>query len=170
MLDTTILSYCGPFTFSTIDRLLSEFKIASQDHRISFRSYKKMISIMIEALENVAKYGEQVRCDKDRSSPFCPCCYINRNTTIIELITKNPVKNNRVEPLQKRIDHVNSQSREGLRNLYRSTITNGEFSSEGGAGLGLMEIAKIAGSKIDYRFEELSDDCSLYTFRIHFRL
>ena len=59
MLGTSVLSYQGPFSFSTIDSLLSEFKVAAQDHELSFRAYKKMISIMIEALENVTKYSGQ---------------------------------------------------------------------------------------------------------------
>lgn len=170
MLSKTILSYHGPLSFSTIDWLLSEFKIASQDHRISFKSYKKMISIMIEALENITKYSDQQRCQKDAVSEFCPSCYINLNSSIIELITKNPVRNKHVKTLRARIEHVNNQTREELKNLYRSTITNGQFSSEGGAGLGLIEIVKTAGNKIEYEFETLSEDYSLYTFRICFPL
>jgi hypothetical protein len=168
MLYKTILSYHGPISFSTIDWLLSEFKIAAQDHNIPFRSYKKMLSIMIEALENITKYSDQARCSSKAVSEFCPACYINRNTDNIELVTRNPVMNRHVEPLRARIDQVNSHSRESLTDLYRSTITNGEFSEEGGAGLGLIEIAKTAGNKIEYDFKELSADYSLYTFRIHF--
>jgi len=170
MLSKTILSYHGPLSFSTIDWLLSEFKIASQDHNIAFKTYKKMISIMIEALENITKYGDQVRCSKQRVTEFCPSCHIKQNSTIIELITKNPVKKTRVESLRARIDHVNKLSGDELKNLYRSTITNGEFSADGGAGLGLIEIARTAGNKIGYSFRPLSEDYYLYTFRIHFSL
>lgn len=170
MLSKNILSYHGPLTFSTIDWLLSEFKIASQDHRIPFRSYKKMISIMIEALENITKYGDQFGCSKHEISEFCPSCYINCNSDTIELITTNPVKKTNVKPLGDRIDFVNRQSGKELKKLYRSTITNGVFSDEGGAGLGLIEIVKTAGNKIEYTFQTLSEDYSLYTFRIHFPL
>jgi hypothetical protein len=51
MLSKSILSYQGPLSFSTIDWLLSEFKVAAQDHDLPFKTYKKMISVMIEALE-----------------------------------------------------------------------------------------------------------------------
>jgi len=47
----------------------------------------------------------------------------------------------------------------------KSTITNGEFSSKGGAGLGFIEIAKTTGNKLEYKFEGLSTGYSLYTFR-----
>ena len=45
MLSKSILSYRGPLSFSTIDWLLSEFKVAVQEHDISFKTYKKMISV-----------------------------------------------------------------------------------------------------------------------------
>ena len=167
MLNKSILSYQGPLSFSTIDWLLSEFKLAAEDHDLSFRTYKKMISIMIEALENVTKYSNQVKCNGDSSAPgFCPLCQISRNADRIELVTRNPVKKQDVAPLRTRIDRVNDHNREELKELYRSTITNGEFTPHGGAGLGFIEMAKTTGNKLEYNFESLSKEFSLYTFRV----
>ncbi len=63
MLSKSVLTYQGPLSFSTIDSLLSDFKLAALDHEIPFKSYKKMIYIMIEALENITKYSDQFVCD-----------------------------------------------------------------------------------------------------------
>ncbi len=167
MLSMSILSYQGPLSFSTIDWLLSEFKLAAEDHDLSFKTYKRMISIMIEALENVTKYTDQVKCNGESTVPgFCPLCQISRNATNIELITRNPVKKKDVAPLRTRIDNVNKQNKEELKELYMSTITNGEFTPDGGAGLGFIEMAKTTGNKLEYAFETLSRDYSLYTFRV----
>jgi len=166
MLSKSILSYQGPLSFSTIDWLLSEFKLAAEDHELSFKTYKKMISLMIEALENVTKYSEKVKCNgEDSATEFCPSCQISRSDSKIELITKNPVKNTDVAPLRSRIDRVNEQNADELKELYRSTITNGEFTPSGGAGLGFIEMAKTTGNKLEYAFESLSKEFSLYTFR-----
>ena len=165
MLHKSILSYQGPLSFSTIDRLLSEFKLAAEDHDISFKTYKKMISVMIEALENVTKYSDQLLCNGDRSSVFCPSCKISRNDSLIEMETTNPVKKQEVLSLRTRIDKINSQDSNALKELYKSTITNGEFSATGGAGLGFIEMAKTTGNKLEYAFENLSKEYSLYTFR-----
>ena len=170
MLSKSILSYQGPLSFSTIDWLLSEFKMAAQDHDLSFKAYKKMISVMIEALENITKYSDQVECKKQSESGFCPSCYINRNGTIIELITSNPVKKEDVEMLRSRIDNVNKHDRDALKELYKTTITNGEFTPKGGAGLGFIEMAKTTGNKLEYTFKNLDNDYSLYTFRVFFNL
>jgi hypothetical protein len=166
MLSKSILSYTGPLSFSTIDWLISEFKIAAQEHKIAFRTYKKMISIMIEALENISKYNDNIHCNGEVRNGFCPSCAINRNSGIIELITRNPVKDEDVDSIRYRIDLVNNRNREELQELYRSTITNGEFSAKGGAGLGFIEMAKTTGHKLEYAFEKLTEGYSLYTFRV----
>ena len=166
MLNKSILSYQGPLSFSTIDWLLSEFKLAANDNDISFKTYKKMISVMIEALENVTKYTDKLLCNGDRFSAFCPSFQMSCNDSVIEMETTNPVKKHEVSPLRTRIDNVNSQDSNALKELYKSTITNGEFSPTGGAGLGFIEMAKTTGSKLEYAFENLSKDYSLYTFRV----
>ena len=166
MLHKSILSYQGPLSFSTIDLLLSEFKLAAEDHDISFKTYKKMISVMIEALENVSKYSDKLLCNGDRSSVFCPSCKISRNDSLIEMETTNPVKTQEVKPLRTRIDKVNRQDSNALKELYKSIITNGKFSATGGAGLGFIEMAKTTGNKLEYAFENLSEEYSLYTFRV----
>jgi hypothetical protein len=171
MLSKSILSYQGPLSFSTIDWLLSEFKLAAEDHDLSFKTYKRMISVMIEALENVTKYTEEVQCNGDASSPgFCPSCQISRNANHIELMTRNPVKTEDVPPLRTIIDKVNSHDSEKLKELYISTITNGEFTPSGGAGLGFIEMAKTTGNKLEYAFENLSKEYSLYTLRVSMTL
>lgn len=166
MLSKSILSYQGPFSFSTIDWLLSEFKLVAQDHDLPFKTYKKMISVMIEALENVSKYSDQYQCNGEPSSEFCPSCKISRSDSVIEMETRNPVKNRDVNPLRTRIDEVNSQDSDALKALYKTTITNGQFSVKGGAGLGFIEMAKTTGNKLEYTFENLSKGYSLYTFRV----
>ncbi len=166
MLRKSILSYQGPLSFSTIDMLLSEFKLASQEHEISFKAYKKMISVMIEALENITKYSDQFDCRNDYADELCPTCYINRDTRSLELITSNPVRKKDVDSLRSRIDNVNKQNREELKDLYKSTMTNGEFTPKGGAGLGFIEMAKTTGNKLEYTFKDLQGEFSLYTFRV----
>jgi len=166
MLSKSVLSYRGPLSFSTIDWLLSEFKLAVKEHDISFKTYKKMISVMIEALENITKYSDQLLCNGERATGFCPSCQISCNDSLIEIEATNPVKRGEVNPLRSRIDKVNSHDSFALKELYKTTMTNGEFTPKGGAGLGFIEMAKTTGSKLEYDFENLSKEYTLYTLRI----
>ena len=166
MLSKSILSYRGPLSFSTIEWLLSEFKVHAQDYDISFKTYKKMISVMIEALENITKYCDPLLCNGEGIPGFYPSCHISCNDLVIEMEASNPVKKYEVRPLRNHIDKVNSHDSLELKELYKSTITNGKFSAQGGAGLGFIEMAKTTGSKLEYAFENLSKDYSMYTFRV----
>jgi hypothetical protein len=166
----TILSYQGPLTFSTIDWLLTRFKYVAEEYDITFRLYKKLLSVMIEALENVTKYSDQFDCDQGSKNESCPTFLLNRNDNCFELITSNPVKNKHVEPLRARIEKVNNKSRDELKELYKSTITNGKFTSKGGAGLGFIEMAKTSGNNLDYIFSKGSKGYSIYTFKVSFDL
>jgi len=140
--------------------------MVAQDHDISFKTYKKMISVLIEALENISKYSAQVHCNGKPSMGFCPSLRISRSESEIEMETKNPVKKGDEQNIRSRIDNINKQDSEELKELYKSTITDGQFSSRGGAGLGFIEIAKTTGSKLEYNFENLSKEYSIYTFRV----
>jgi len=166
MLSTPVISYQGPLSFGTIDRLLSEFKLAAQEHDLSFRVYKKVLLIMIEALENITKYNDQTPVNGNDSERFSPALYINRGTNSIELVARNPVRKKDVAPLRKRIDSVNSHQGESLKSLYREILTNGQFTKKGGAGLGFIEMAKTTGNKLEYSFDNLSTEYDLYTFRV----
>ncbi len=162
----SILSYQGPLEFSTIAWLISEFKMAANDHSLSYRAYKKMISIMIEALENIFRYCKSASGEDGPPVDCNPSFQINLLDGGVELITRNRVRQKDVAPLRERIDLVNSHNREELKQLYRETITNGQFTASGGAGLGFIEMAKASGNKLKYQFEELPAELALYTLRV----
>jgi hypothetical protein len=165
MLSESVMSYKGPLSFGTIDILLSEFKQAAEEHALPFKTYKKMISLMIEAVENVSRYSDQFSCDENMNSGFCPSLVINMDKEIIELVTRNPVRTQHVDFLRSKIDQVNDHDLAALKEHYRSVIADGKFTSKGGAGLGFIDMAKTTGKKLEYSFENLNSTYSLYTFR-----
>ena len=52
-----ILEYKGHLTFSTIGRLLTMLKHKMVQNSIKVGKYKRILSVMIEALENVYKFA-----------------------------------------------------------------------------------------------------------------
>lgn len=121
---------------------------------------------MIEALENVFKYNEFFENESYLFPNFYPSFVLEQVTDGYILTTSNPILKKDVEKLTKHIDKINSLDREGLRHLFRTTLTNGQFSSKGGAGLGFIEMAKVSGEKIEYDFEPIDNVYDYYTCRI----
>ena len=65
--------------------------------------------------------------------------------------------------LSARLSEINGMDEEILRKTYIETLCNGEMSSKGGAGLGLLSLAKKANGPIEYRFDTQDDDRELFT-------
>lgn len=169
-MDNSILKHTGLLTFSSIDTLLTQFKIVSQEYDIKFSVYKKIITVMIESLENICKYTDVYESFVRDNAHYLPTFEIRMNSRNIKLITSNPVKNDDVERLKCKIEMVNNKDREELKQLYVQTITNGKFSVKGGAGLGFIEMAKTSGNNLKYTFQGINENFSLYTFIVTFAL
>jgi hypothetical protein len=166
----SILNHTGLLTFSSIDALLAKFKFVSQEYDIRFAVYKKVLTVMIESLENVCKYTDVYEPFVHKQPEYLPTFDILINSEAIRLVTTNPVRNEDIDLLSKRIELVNNKTRDELKDLYIKTITNGKFSLKGGAGLGFIEMAKTSGRNLQYAFEPINDHYSLYTFTVTFVL
>ena len=158
-----ILDHKGLLSFSTIDTLLTKFKGVSEVHNISFRSYKRVLNVMIESLENICKYNDEFEAFVSTRKEFLPSIKIIMNSDAIHLRISNPVRAHDVEKIKESIDRVNSKDRLALREMYLNVMTDGKFSSNGGAGLGFIEMARTSGNKLDYQFEQITDDYAMYT-------
>ena len=64
--------------------------------------------------------------------------------------------------LKVKLDEINNLEANEIRNVYRQMLSMSEFSNKGGAGLGLIEMAKKTGNKLDYDFVPLDDDFSYF--------
>ena len=71
--------------------------------------------------------------------------------------------------MEGQLNKVNSLNRDELKELYRQVMDTEQFSSKGGAGFGLIDIARKSGEKIDFSFNDLNDDYDedVYPFYIY---
>jgi hypothetical protein len=72
--------------------------------------------------------------------------------------TANVISSSNIEELKRRLDEINRLDTGEIRSVYRQMLSNSEFSNKGGAGLGLIEMAKKTGNKLDYDFVALDNE------------
>lgn len=161
-----ILEYKGHLTFSTIGRLLTMLKHRMVLMEIKVGMYKRILSVMIEALENVYKNSDAYYLDPNIRKTYLPEFQLNKMENAYYIFVSNPIKTTDVEVLKNRLEFINNHSFEDLRILYRQTISDGKFSEKGGAGLGIIEIAKISGNPMEYSFTPINSIYSYYTLKI----
>ncbi len=91
---------------------------------------------------------------------------IGKNKNVYTIITGNYIINENVHGLKTRLDEVNSLTKEELKEYYKKVLNNGEMSLKGGGGLGMIDIARKTGEKLDYNFLDIDNKVSFFTLNI----
>lgn len=125
---------------------------------------RKVFNVMVECLQNIVKHGDEY-----------VSAVVNINTAIFMIgkqrdsyiITSgNPIKNDQVDNLRKKLDEINSLDKDGLKALYKEIIREGSgLTKKGGAGLGFVDMARKSGQKLEYGFEPLADGLSFFSLK-----
>jgi hypothetical protein len=127
---------------------------------------KKRTSFLVaECFQNVVRHSTkdiESGPDSKLNESFFLRFYENR----CFIASENLIHKAQVENLKSKLDQVNQYNKDELKVLYRSILEEGEFSNEGGAGLGLVEMARKTGNKLLYSFDHFDHDFSLFYLMI----
>ncbi|MFP4025100.1 MAG: SiaB family protein kinase [Thiohalospira sp.] len=155
--DNLCMLYSGNFSDEITNKLieLSEYNINNIDALSKMK--KKASFLMAECFQNIVRHGEKFK--EVPSDGF----FLTKNWGGIYYITSgNLIEKRKIGDLKNQLEKVNSLSKEELKLLYREVLENSEISDKGGAGLGLIEMARKSGQKLDYLFENKNSKFSYF--------
>ncbi|MFW5644282.1 MAG: SiaB family protein kinase [Bacteroidota bacterium] len=157
-----ILVYAGDFSQQLTKTLLAftEKKFSIDELEDIVR--RKIFNIMVEMLQNISKNAVNHESENGHS----PIFMIGETEDDYLLITSNRMSNQGIPTLKNRLDEVNSLNADGLKKLYKQVRLNGSFSEIGGAGIGIIDMARKSGNKLVYYFEELDSNHSMFSLLI----
>lgn len=159
--DNQCVLYGGFFSDDITDRViqLNEYNIDRQDEEKKIK--KRVTFLLAECFQNVIRHGENsvLNNEFDPSRGF----FMSRNTAgLYVVVSGNLIENEFVEKLKEQLEEVNRLEPDELKDLYRKVITEGEMSSKGGAGLGLIDMARKSGQKLTYQFNNYNEKYALF--------
>ncbi len=125
---------------------------------IKSRTKKRVFHIMVESIQNITRHQDAPETHPELRAIFT----IQKNEGIYFVTTGNIIENDKIEDLQQKLNKVNSLDKEALTKFYREILSDGKISEKGGAGLGLIEIARKAGNKLFYDFNKINDEFSFF--------
>lgn len=159
-----LLVYHDEFTNDSYDELLklTELKISGMEGDKKLK--KRVFHIMVECVQNISRHAA---ITSDFNSQTSSIFVIGRDNDHFFIITGNLIANDKIEPLKDRIERINNLDKEGLKELYKHTIENEDHNAAGGANLGLIDMARKAGGKIEYHFREVDKEHSFFTFKVN---
>lgn len=158
-----ILVYEGEFTQEITKSVLAmaERNMDAFGEEASIK--RKVFNVMVECLQNICKHAESY--DTESYGKNSAIFMIGKHNNEYIITSGNAIPQDRVEDLSARLAHINSLDKEGLKDLYKEIIKNGELSSKGGAGLGFIDMARKSGQKLRYDFEPINDALSFFSLR-----
>jgi hypothetical protein len=135
----------------------TETKLREDD--IDSGTKRRVFSILVEVLENIAKYSPGKKAERKHGMPVAA---IRMEKGSFYLTAGNLIRKSKTHKLRKKIDMVNRYDRAGLKELYRKQLSKQDSSSESTGSMGLIDIARKSGHKLKYSFSKINDDYSYY--------
>ncbi len=156
MKERLMFVYRGVVTNENSASLLMLLEKEMEDSEFGFVGRKRLFMFVLESLQNVSRHS-----DRNKYSDMSLVVY-SKTDTGYTVTTGNVIESSKIEDLRGKLYEINNLDSGEIRNVYRSMLSNAEFSSKGGAGLGLIEMAKKTGNKLDYDFIPLDDIFSYF--------
>ncbi len=156
MKERLMFVYRGIVTNENSIPLLMLLEKEMENSEFGFVGRKRLFMFVLESLQNVSRHS-----DRNQMAGMSLVVYskVNGGYTVT---TGNVISTSNIDNLKRRLDEINNLETSEIRNVYRQMLSNSEFSTKGGAGLGLIEMAKKTGNKLDYDFVELDDSNSYF--------
>ncbi len=156
MQERLMFVYRGVVTSENSSSLLMLLEKEMESSEFGFLGRKRLFMFVLESLQNVSRHG-----DINDHAEMSLVVY-SKTDNGYTVSTGNVIETERIESLKSKLDEINNLKSGEIRSVYRQMLSNAEFSNKGGAGLGLIEMAKKTGNKLDYDFIGLDDKLSYF--------
>ena len=165
-----MLSFKGDFTSDLLSSILNIIENKMEHLEKDPRVRKRVFSILLECLQNLYQHNETIGSKTDtimRPEDKTGIVMIAKNVTGYSVFTGNLMMNEGVDLLKDKLEDINAMGKEELKELYKHVLNNGQMSAKGGGSLGMIDIARRSGKKLDYGFIPFDDNHSFFSLNVN---
>ncbi len=156
MQERLMFAYRGVVTNENSVPLLMLLEKEMENSEFGSVGRKRLFMFVLESLQNVSRHG-----NRNEHAEMSLVLYSKADSGYT-VTTGNVISSANISDLKKRLDDINILPAGEIRNVYRQMLNASEFSKKGGAGLGLIEMAKKTGNRLDYDFLYLDEEHSYF--------
>lgn len=154
----TIVVHIGELDQDKVNSISNLVETQMEYLGVSKSAVKKIFNIVIETLQNICLHGE-----KDNNGYQMTYFIIGKINNEFNIYSGNIITNLQAERLNRRLNSIKSLNDSDLKKQYMDVLSNGELSSKGGAGLGFLTIALKSNNNMDFEFQMLNKEYSLFS-------
>ncbi len=154
--------YRGSFNDDISDSILELTEISLQSEEQSSKIKKRVYAIMVEGLQNITRHQDS---SPDVKAEYKSIFVLQKLDEKYFITTGNIIEKQNIDNIKTLIAKINKLDKDELKIYYKQVLEEGTLSNKGGAGLGLIDMAKKSGNRLSYHFKKLNDN--LYYFYLH---
>jgi hypothetical protein len=160
--------YSGAFPDAHSARLIllaEEAAHASSGENIALA--KKLAFVLVETYQNVIRHRAPLPPDQEKAAGRS-LCMLRSDGTAYEVAAMNPVRAEEAHALGRILDGIrqNTDLRQ-LKEMFLRGLQTQSQSQRGGAGLGLIEMARRSTSGLHHEVRELGDGLHMFSIALH---
>ena len=151
--------YRGSFNEGLAPELIVMGEVAADQADRGKTHSQRLAFIMVEAFQNITRH----RSDATDAECFFA---LRASASGEDVIAVNPVRADEVDALEQAIARLGATGRSHLKSLFLDRLRDGSHSARGGAGLGLIEMARRSGNGIQHRVLPLEQGHALFALHV----
>ena len=154
-----LLAYKGSITSELINDVLEAVEKKLEEVNELSKTRKKLYNVLVESLQNLYHHIEETHegITEDLDPKF-GLLVIEKENGMYKVTTGNFINSTKIKFLKEKIDKINSLSKDELKDMYKFILNHQKLSAKGGGGLGLVDIARKTGSKLEYIFHNYNNN------------
>jgi hypothetical protein len=156
--------WCGQISSDVGKEVLSftETKLAEDDIELILK--RRVFGTLVELLDNVANYSP----GREAESKFAmPVAMIKLKDKVYSITTGNLILNSQISHLKEKIDIINKYDKKGLKEFFVKSLSGQTIKTDSTGNMGLIDMARKSGSKLEYQFEKVNKLYSYYIVTVN---
>jgi hypothetical protein len=159
-----LISFSGSFSHSIIEELGTAVKKYLESSESKKPAMMDVFSVYIEAAQNVRNYSErQLAAGASKSDLDANIVVIARQDEHYQIYAGNAVATADVADLTTRLERLAGMDKAELKTLYKEQLRKERNPDDGGAGLGLIEMARRASEPMRYTFTPIDSGSTYFS-------
>lgn len=162
-----LLTFKGSITSELINGILEDVENKMLEAGEDSKIRKKVYNVLVEALQNLYHHVDELpEGVKESFEPKFGILVVSKQKEEFRIITGNFINTRKIKFLKDKIDKINSLTKDELKDMYKFILNHQKITEKGGGGLGLVDIARKTGNKLDYSFKNLNNDYYFFVLDI----
>lgn len=162
-----ILSFKGEVTSELLDSILHmlESKLNKSDEEPKLK--KKVYHVLVECLQNLYHHNDGSHNLENGFDKRASLFLIGKDgRSSYTIITGNYILKTNVPEFKNHLEKINALDKDELKAFYLETLNNESYSEKGGGGLGMIDIARKSGHKLEYSFTEIDSEYDFFSMTV----